>query len=159
MGAASTIWFLDTFDLESHFGRYPGSNRLQGHYCSESRYSKNLFLSSYIKGLAIVAALVASMVEEIIFHGFVMTTLKQMNPGNLVQVLLSGLFFALAHVYGIFTSPLTLLTTQGFTFLLGVALATVYLIGKRSPTPTIMGHALTDLIIEPALLLFFFTAR
>ena len=76
---------------------------------------KNLFLFSYLKGLAIFAALVAGVVEEVIFRGFVMTTLKQMGLGNLLQVFLSGLFFALAHVYGIFTSLGAFLTTQGLT--------------------------------------------
>jgi hypothetical protein len=37
-----------------------------------------------------------------------------------------------------------------------VALGAVYLLGKRSLTPAILSHTLTDMIIEPALLLAFF---
>ena len=42
------------------------------------------------------------------------------------------------------------------TFVLGVALAITYAIGKRSLTPVIISHALIDVIIEPWLLLSFF---
>lgn len=53
---------------------------------------------SWLKLLALVAAVVAGVVEETIFRGYVMTSLGRMGYGLAVQVLLSGLFFALAHV-------------------------------------------------------------
>jgi membrane protease YdiL (CAAX protease family) len=111
---------------------------------------------SILKIPAIVAALVAGVVEEVIFRGYVMTTLLQMGYGNVVQVLVGGITFALAHLYG-FTSPEAFLITQGSTFILGIMLGIIYLIGRRSLTPVIVSHALTDMIIEPALLLTFFT--
>jgi membrane protease YdiL (CAAX protease family) len=40
---------------------------------------------------------VAGLVEETICRGYVMTTLGRMGYGLVVQVLLSGLFFALVH--------------------------------------------------------------
>ena len=49
-----------------------------------------------------------------------------------------------------------MLVVQGLTFLLGIALAMTYVIGKRSLTPVIISHALIDVIIEPWLLLSFF---
>ncbi len=110
---------------------------------------------SWLKLLAIAAAVVAGLVEETIFRGYVMTTLGRMGYGLVVQVLLSGLFFALVHFYA-FAAPLSILVVQGFTFLLGVALAITYVIGKRSLTPVIISHALIDAIIEPWLLLSFF---
>jgi hypothetical protein len=64
--------------------------------------------------------------------------------------------FAITHFYG-FVSPVALLATFGATFVLGVALAVTYLVGNRSLTPVIIGHALVDLVIEPWLLLGFFT--
>lgn len=73
-----------------------------------------------------------------------------------VQLLVSAIAFALAHVYG-FASLLAYLATQGLTFLLGLALGTLYLLGKRSLTPPILSHALLDMIIEPDLLLSFLT--
>ena len=99
--------------------------------------------------------MVAGLVEETIFRGYVMTTLGRMGYGLVVQVLLSGLFFALAHFYA-FANPLSLLVVRGFTFLLGVALAMTYVIGKRSLTPVIISHTLIDMAIEPWLLLGFF---
>lgn len=110
---------------------------------------------SWLKPLAIGAAVVAGLVEETIFRGYVMTTLGRMGYGLVVQVLLSGLLFALLHFYA-FAAPLSLLVVQGLTFVLGVALATTYVIGKRSLTPDIISHALIDVIIEPWLLLSFF---
>jgi len=105
--------------------------------------------------LAIGAAVVAGLVEETIFRGYVMTTLGRMGYGLMVQVLLSGLFFALVHFYA-FAAPLSVLLVQGLTFVLGVALAITYAIGKRSLTPVNISHALIDVIIEPWLLLGFF---
>jgi uncharacterized protein len=109
-----------------------------------------------LKLLAIVAALVAGLVEETIFRGYVMTSLESMRCGPVIQVLLSGVIFAIAHFYG-FVSPIAMLVTFGSTFVLGVGLALTYLVGNRSLTPAIIGHALVDLVIEPWLLLGFFT--
>lgn len=109
-----------------------------------------------LKGLAIVAALVAGLVEETIFRGYVMASVDRMGQGRVAQVVVSGAAFALAHAYG-FVSPAALLASLGATFVLGIALAATYLVGNRSLTPVIVGHALVDLIIEPWLLLGFFT--
>jgi membrane protease YdiL (CAAX protease family) len=109
-----------------------------------------------IKALAIVAAVVAGLVEETIFRGYLMTSLDEMGHGRVAQVLISGMAFALAHAYG-FVSPIALLATLGFTFILGATLAVTYLVGNRSLTPVIVSHALVDLVIEPWLLLGFFT--
>ena len=116
----------------------------------------NVLRLTALKGLAVVAALVAGVVEETMFRGYVMTSLQGMGRGRVTQVLVSGATFALAHFYG-FVSPVALLTTFAATFLLGAALAVTYLVGNRSLTPVIMCHALIDLVIEPWLLLGFFT--
>jgi membrane protease YdiL (CAAX protease family) len=110
---------------------------------------------SWLKLIAIVVALVAGVVEETIFRGYVMTSLADMGYGLFVQTLLSGLLFGLVHFYG-FGGLSAALAVQGVTLLLGIALAIIYLIGKRSLTPVIIGHALIDLIVEPWLLLTFF---
>lgn len=109
-----------------------------------------------LKLLAIVAALVAGLVEETIFRGYLMTSLAAQGRGPVAQIVVSGAVFALAHFYA-FTSPLALLVTFAMTFALGVGLAAAYLLGGRSLTPAIVGHTLVDLIIEPWLLLAFFT--
>ena len=120
------------------------------------RIGPHLLDISALKLLAIVAALAAGVVEETIFRGYVMTALARMGYGRAIQVLVSGASFAFAHLYG-FTNPVALLVTQGLTFVLGAALAATYLVGKRSLTPVIIAHALVDLIVEPWLLLSFFT--
>ncbi len=71
----------------------------------------HLFHLSILKAIALLAALVAGVVEETIFRGYVMTALQRMGHGRAVQLLVSGIAFALAHVYG-FTSLLAYLTTQ-----------------------------------------------
>ncbi len=103
-----------------------------------------------------VAALVAGLVEETIFRGYLMTSLDGMGRGRMTQVLVSGAAFAIAHFYA-FVSPAALLATFAATFVLGAALAVTYLVGNRSLTPVIFSHALVDLVIEPWLLLGFFT--
>jgi CAAX protease family protein len=113
---------------------------------------------SWLELLSIGAAVVAGLVEETILRGYVMTTLGRMGYGLVVQILLSGLFFALVHFYA-FAAPLSVLVVQGLTFMLGVALATTYVIGKRSLTPVIISHALIDVLIEPWLLLSFFQKK
>lgn len=116
----------------------------------------NLLRLTLLKGLAVVAALVAGLVEETIFRGYLMTSLDRMGRGHVTQVVVSGAAFAIAHFYG-FVSPAALLATFGATFVLGAALAVTYLVGNRSLTPVITSHALVDLVIEPWLLLGFFT--
>jgi membrane protease YdiL (CAAX protease family) len=116
----------------------------------------HLLSFTLLKALAVVAALVAGVVEETLFRGYLMTSLQAMGRGRIIQVLMSGAAFALAHFYG-FVSPATLLATFGFTFVLGAAQAVTYLVGNRSLTPVIVSHALVDLVIEPWLLLGFFT--
>jgi membrane protease YdiL (CAAX protease family) len=117
---------------------------------------RNLLMFTQLKALAIVAALVAGLVEETIFRGYLMTSLDAMGRGRLTQLLVSGGAFAIAHFYG-FVSPAALLATIGTTFVLGMALAITYLVGQRSLTPVILSHTVIDLVIEPWLLLGFFT--
>lgn len=115
----------------------------------------NLLQVSPLKALAIIAALVAGIVEEVVFRGYAMTALSRMGYGSLVQVSASGIAFAAAHLYG-FASPATFLATQGFTLVLGITLGIIYVVGRRSLTPVIVSHTLIDAIVEPWLLLRFF---
>lgn len=116
----------------------------------------NLLRLIHLKGLAVFAALVAALVEETIFRGYLMTSLNDLGRGRVTQMLVSGAAFAAAHIYA-FGSPASMLATFGATLVLGAALAVVYLVGSRSLTPVIVSHALVDMVIEPWLLLGFFT--
>lgn len=96
------------------------------------------------------------LVEETIFRGYLMTSLNDLGRGRATLVLVSGAVFTAAHFHA-FSSPASILAAFGATLVLGAALAAVYLAGKRSLTPVIVSHALVDMIIEPWLLLGFFT--
>lgn len=120
--------------------------------------SHHLLDVSLFKLLGIISAVIAGLFEETFFRGYVMMTLKNMGYHTVVQVLLSGLFFALFHLY-VFADPLSILIVQCFTFVLGVAFAITYLLGKRSLTPVIIGHTVVDFILEPWLFLSFFLIR
>jgi hypothetical protein len=73
------------------------------------------------------------------------------------QVLGSGLLFGLAHVgwtmLGAAFDPRLFLGTVISTAFLGMVYAGIYLVGGRSLTPVIVSHTITDVIIEPWLLL------
>jgi len=115
----------------------------------------NLLRLIPLQRLAVVAAVVAGLIEETVFRGYLMTSLDEMCQRRVTQALVSWVAFAVAHFYG-FVSPAALLATSGATFVLGTALAITYLVGKRSLTPVIVSHTLVDLMIEPWLLLRFF---
>jgi membrane protease YdiL (CAAX protease family) len=88
------------------------------------------------------------VVEDLITRGFVMNELKRLGLATWLQVLASSLLFALYHsVWGF--SPL------GFAFSLvyGLLLAGLFVWGKRSLTPVILGHSLALLVGEPFLTL------
>ncbi|HEU5377794.1 MAG TPA: CPBP family intramembrane glutamic endopeptidase [Ktedonobacteraceae bacterium] len=120
------------------------------------KVGSHLFQLTLLKGLAMAAALVAGLVEETIFRGYLMTSLEALGRGRVAQTLVSGAVFAVAHFYG-FISPVALIITFGATFILGLGLAVTYMVGKRSLTPVIVSHVMIDLVIEPWLLLGFFT--
>jgi len=73
----------------------------------------------------------------------------------ILQVIISGLAFGLAHTIWIlargelkFTLPAILSTST-----LGILLAVIYLVGGRNLGPCIFAHILINIIIEPWLML------
>jgi membrane protease YdiL (CAAX protease family) len=106
---------------------------------------------------SLAAGLGAGFCEEIVFRGFVMSALSWAGSGRLAQVLVSALLFGLAHVGWTAIGPgfnarvfsSSVLPTAVF----GALYAGIYLISKRSLMPVIMAHAITDMLIEPWLLL------
>jgi membrane protease YdiL (CAAX protease family) len=106
---------------------------------------------------SVVAGLGAGFCEELVFRGFVMSVLSWAGVGRVTQVLASGLLFGLAHVgwttLGASFDPRLLLGPVISTTVLGMLYAGIYLLGKRSLTPVIASHTITDVIIEPWLLL------
>jgi membrane protease YdiL (CAAX protease family) len=106
---------------------------------------------------SVIAGLGAGFCEELVFRGFVMSVLSWAGVGRVTQVLASGLLFGLAHVgwttLGAAFDPRLLLGPVIATTVLGMLYAGIYLLGKRSLTPVIASHTITDVIIEPWLLL------
>jgi membrane protease YdiL (CAAX protease family) len=110
---------------------------------------------SLFKFLGILAALVGGIVEEVFFRRWTMDILMSRGVSPILQVIISGLVFGLAHTAWIlakgdfkFTLPAILSTS-----VLGIFLAILYLVGGRNLGPCIFAHALINIIIEPWLML------
>jgi len=100
-----------------------------------------------LKAEAVIAALVAGIVEETTSRGYVMAQLGRARTSTSLQIVASGLLFGLAHFnysfYGILSATI-----------IGLVFAAVYIYGRRALIPVMAGHAVIDLIIEPGLVLW-----
>jgi membrane protease YdiL (CAAX protease family) len=110
---------------------------------------------SPFKLLGILSALVGGTVEEVFFRRWIMDVLLSRGVAPILQVIISGIVFGLAHTAWIlakgdfkFTLPAILSTS-----VLGIFLAILYLVGGRNLGPCIFAHVLINLIIEPWLML------
>jgi hypothetical protein len=109
---------------------------------------------SWFKLLGILSAL-AAIVEEVFFRRWTMDMLMSRGVAPILQVIISGVVFGLAHYSWIlargdfkFAIPAILSTS-----VLGTLLAIIYLVGGRNLGPCIFAHAIINLIIEPWLML------
>lgn len=109
---------------------------------------------SWFKLLGILSAL-AAIVEEVFFRRWTMDMLMSRGVTPILQVIISGIVFGLAHISWIlargdfkFAIPAILSTS-----VLGTHLAIIYLLGGRNLGPCIYAHAIINLIIEPWLML------
>ncbi|MFC3335787.1 CPBP family intramembrane glutamic endopeptidase [Flavobacterium palustre] len=100
-------------------------------------------------------SIIGGLIEELVFRQWLMDLLDSKGYGAIIQVLISGILFALIHIiWVIFSRDMKFLRGAFIsTFLLGTLLAIVYLIGNRNVGPCIISHALINVIIEPWLLL------
>ena len=111
-----------------------------------------------INGLRILAALIASsgaLMEDFITRSFIMNQLQNINVSKWLQAILSALIFAFYHTiwgFNIFSFI--------FSVVYGLMLSGLFLWGKRSLTPVLLGHSLAVLISEPfATMMIFLAAR
>jgi membrane protease YdiL (CAAX protease family) len=111
---------------------------------------------SLFKLLGILSALVGGIVEEVFFRRWIMDMLMSRGVSPILQVIISGVAFGLAH------TSWTLLTKRDFkvtlpaiisTSILGIFLAIIYLAGGRNLGPCIFAHVLINIVIEPWLML------
>ncbi|MBK1613611.1 hypothetical protein CKO44_09020 [Rubrivivax gelatinosus] len=106
-----------------------------------------------LKCLALVAAVMAGVVEEVVFRKLVMDALMDRGFGPVAQVVASALAFGLAHAVWGLRSLAAGLNAVLSTTLLGGALAIVYLAAGRSLAPCVAAHVLITALIEPGLIL------
>jgi len=111
---------------------------------------------SLFKLLGIISAVVGGIVEEVFFRRWIMDMFMSGGFNPILQVLISGIAFGLAH------TSWTLLTKRDFkvalpailsTSILGIFLAILYLAGERNLGPCIFAHVLINVVIEPWLML------
>ncbi len=111
---------------------------------------------SLFKLLGILSALVGGIVEEVFFRRWTMDMLMSRGVATILQVIISGVAFGLAH------TSWTLLAKRDFkvtlpaiisTSILGIFLAIIYLVGGRNLGPCIFAHVMINIVIEPWLML------
>jgi hypothetical protein len=110
---------------------------------------------SLFKLLGIVSAIIGGIVEEAVFRRWLMDSLMYGGFGPVIQIVLSGAVFGLAHAAWLlakrefkFALPAMLSTA-----VLGTLLAVIYLLGGRNLGPCIFAHVLINIVIEPWLML------
>jgi hypothetical protein len=111
---------------------------------------------SLFKLMGILSALVGGIVEEVFFRRWTMDMFMKGGFSPILQVIISGIAFGLAH------TSWTLLAKRDFkvtlpailsTSILGIFLAIIYLAGGRNLGPCIFAHVLINIVIEPWLML------
>jgi CAAX protease family protein len=111
---------------------------------------------SLFKLLGILSAVFGGIVEEVFFRRWIMDMLTVRGFTFIIQIVISGVVFGLAH------TSWTLLAKRDFkvtfpaiisTSILGIFLAIIYLAGGRNLGPCIFAHVLINTVIEPWLML------
>jgi membrane protease YdiL (CAAX protease family) len=100
-------------------------------------------------------SIIGGLIEELVFRKWLMDLLATKGYGIIIQLLISAIMFGLIHIiWVIFSRDMKFLVGAFIsTFLLGMLLGFVYLIGNRNVGPCIISHGLINIIIEPWLLL------
>lgn len=110
---------------------------------------------SLLKLVSLWAAVAAAVVEEALFRQFLMDRLAEGGVSVLLQVLVSGLLFGLAHaVWGLIKLDIWVaFSSMIATTLMGTFLAIVYLFAGRNLAPCIVAHFIITGTIEPGLII------
>jgi membrane protease YdiL (CAAX protease family) len=103
--------------------------------------------------LAAVLTAFAGIVEEIGMRGVLMTELDKIKTRTWLQVLISGFCYAIYHSLQFLASPVQFVQSMTVSTLLGIILAGIYVLGRRSLTPCILSHGLANLLGEPYILM------
>jgi membrane protease YdiL (CAAX protease family) len=109
-----------------------------------------------INGFRILTALLAAggaLHEDLITRSFLMNQLHKIGSSKWVQLVVPALIFALYHTIWGFNA-----FSFVFSLVYGLLLGGLFLWGKRSLTPVILGHSLVVLISEPFATMLIFLA-
>jgi hypothetical protein len=108
-----------------------------------------------LKALAILAALVAAILEEIVLRRWPMDYLDAHGYGVAIQVLATGAVFGAAHlVWGLVCrNTAGVIHAVVATTVLGAALGVVYVLAGRNLAPCVVAHFVITALIEPGMLI------
>ena len=113
-------------------------------------------------GFHLVAALLlgitAGFCEEVLFRAFLMTEFANAGYGKVMQVLLPGVAFGLAHAGYLNQGLLPWLGIMLPTAFLGMMWGIAYLLGRRSLLPAVVAHFLNDATALPWIAFFMVTS-
>jgi membrane protease YdiL (CAAX protease family) len=115
----------------------------------------NLVEPSLLKLLALAVAITACFLEEAVFRKALMDALQRGGHSAVIQVLVSGLCFGVAHgIWGLFRASFAAATGAIIaTGLLGAGLAAAYIASDRILAPCVVAHFLINVFAEPGLVL------
>lgn len=112
-------------------------------------------------GFHLVAALLlgitAGFCEEVLFRAFLMTEFANAGYGKVMQVLMPGIAFGLAHAGYLNQGFLPWLGIMLPTAFLGMMWGISYLLGRRSLLPAMVAHFLNDATALPWIAFFMVT--
>ena len=116
---------------------------------------ETMFRLTWFKLLALALAVVAGILEEVVFRKWVMDAVQQWGYGAFVQIAASGLVFGAVHgIWGVMgRSRSAAIGATVATGVLGAMLGLVYVLGSRSLAPCIAAHFFINVFIEPGLML------
>ncbi|MFT5573371.1 MAG: membrane protease YdiL (CAAX protease family) [Cryomorphaceae bacterium] len=118
-----------------------------------SDVKRYMFKADLLKFVAVIAAVCAGIVEEIVFRKWVMDYAESEGFSIFTQILLSGVAFGLVHLIWGLKNIKAGINAALSTFILGLALGVVYWVGDRSLAPCIVAHFFIAALIEPGLLI------
>ena len=120
-----------------------------------STVRENFFKFDWLKLIGVYAAFTSGILEELFFRQILMDLLYSHGIGVVLQVIVSGLAFGVAHFsWGLIKgSWRTGLDSAVATTILGLLLAIVYIAAGRNVLPAIMAHMAVNMFLEPWMIL------
>jgi membrane protease YdiL (CAAX protease family) len=106
---------------------------------------------------ALLLGITAGFCEEVLFRAFLMTEFANAGYGKVMQVLMPGVAFGLAHAGYLNQGLLPWLGIMLPTAFLGMMWGIAYLLGRRSLLPVVVAHFLNDATALPWIAFFMVT--